>query len=54
MTQPTVIFLGPDGGQKEGERRRLKVYLRTLLFSTARSGQTVESMHVNIQRGESR
>jgi len=54
MTQPTVIFFGPDGSPREGERRRLKVFLRTLLFSTARSGQTVESMHVNLQRGESR
>jgi hypothetical protein len=54
MTQPTLIFFGPDGGAKDGERRRLKVFLRTLLFSTARSGQTVESMHVNLQRGESR
>jgi hypothetical protein len=54
MTQPTVIFFGPDGGQRDADRYRLKVFLRTLLFSTARSGQTVESMHVNLQRGESR
>lgn len=54
MTQPTVIFFGPDGGVPGNRPPRLKVFLRTLLFSTARSGQTVESLHVNVQRGESR
>lgn len=55
MTHPTVVFFGPDGGcRREGESTRLKVYLRTLLYSTARRGQTVESMHVNVQRGESK
>jgi len=54
MTQPTVVFFGPDGGRNDGEKARLKVFLRTLLYSTARRGQTVESMHVNLQRGESK
>jgi len=54
MTQPTVVFFGPDGGRSEGEKPRLKVFLRTLLYSTARRGQTVESMHVNLQRAESK
>lgn len=54
MTQPTVVFFGPDGGRTDGERPRLKVFLRTLLYSTARRGQTVESMHVNLQRAESK
>ncbi len=54
MTQPTVVFFGPDGGRRDGVNPRLKVYLRTLLFSTARRGQTVESMHVSLQRGESK
>jgi hypothetical protein len=54
MTQPTVVFFGPDGGARSGEAPRPKVFLRTLLYSTARSGQTIESMYVNIQRGESR
>jgi len=54
MTQPTVVFFGPDGGRAEGEKPRLKVFLRTLLYSTARRGQTVESMHVNLQRAESK
>lgn len=54
MTQPTVVFFGPDGGRSDGEKPRLKVFLRTLLYSTARRGQTVESMHVNLQRAESK
>lgn len=53
MTQPTVVFFGPDGGRGDGEPPRLKVFLRTLLYSTARRGQTVESMHVNLRRAES-
>ena len=54
MTQPTVIFFGPDGGRGDQKPPRLKVFLRTLLYSTSRRGQTVESMHVNVQRGESK
>ena len=41
MTQPTVIFFGPDGGRRDGQNPRLKVFLRTLLYSTSRRGQTV-------------
>jgi len=54
MTQPTVVFFGPDGGRRDGENPRLKVFLRTLLYSSSRRGQTVESMHVNVQRAESK
>ncbi len=54
MTQPTVVFFGPDGGRSEGEKPRLKVFLRMLLYSTSRRGQTVESMHVSLQRAESK
>lgn len=54
MTQPTVIFFGPDGGRRDGEKLRLKVFLRTLLYSTSPRGQTVESIHVNLQRAESK
>ena len=54
MTQPTVVFFGPDGGRRSGEKPRLKVFLRTLLYSTSRRGQTVESIHVNLQRAESK
>ena len=54
MTQPTIVFFGPDGGHRQGEKRRLKVFLRTLLYSTSRRGQMVESMHINLQRAESK
>jgi hypothetical protein len=54
MTQPMVVFLGPDGARREGEAPRLKVFLRTLLYSTSRRGQTLESMHVSLQRAESK
>jgi hypothetical protein len=54
MTQPTVIFFGPDGGFRPGQKRRLKVFLRTLLYSTSRRGRTVESLYVNLQCGESK
>jgi len=54
MTQPTVVFFGPDGGRRDGEKPRLKVFVRTLLYSTARRGQIVESMHINLQRAESK
>lgn len=53
MTRPTVVFFGPDGRRGDGEAPRLKVFLRTLLYSTARRGQTLESMHVNLRRAES-
>lgn len=53
MTQPTVVFFGPDGGRSNGETPRLKVFLRTLLYSTAHRGQMVESMHINLRRAES-
>ena len=54
MTQPTVVYLGPDGDAGRGATPPSKVYLRTLLYSTSRRGQTIESMYVNVQRGESR
>jgi hypothetical protein len=54
MTLPTVVFLGPDGGRGDPEKPRLKVFLRTLLYSTSRRGQTVESIHVSVQRGETK
>ncbi|MCX7297393.1 MAG: hypothetical protein NTU64_11055 [Hyphomicrobiales bacterium] len=45
MTQPTVVFFGPDGQ----DSKQLKVFLRTLLFSTAKRGRIVESMYVSLQ-----
>jgi len=51
MTRPTVIFFGPDGPLSQGSG--LKVYLRTLLYSTAKRGHIVEGMFVTLRRGES-
>lgn len=51
MTQPTVAYLGPDGIRHEGSP---KVYLRTLLYSTAKRGHVVESLYVMVQRAESK
>ena len=46
MTQPTTIFLGPDSPNSP------KVFLRTLLYSTSKRGQIVESLFVKLHRGE--
>src|SRR5437773_118758 len=52
MTQPTVIFFGPDNPTSRDEPPLPKVFLRTLLFATARRGRVVESMHVALSRNE--
>lgn len=51
MTQPTVIFLGPDSprGKSPGSA---KIYLRTLLFATSKRGRVIESMHVRLSGNE--
>jgi hypothetical protein len=51
MTQPTVIFFGPDGPASNSESP--KIYLRALLFSTSKRGRVVESMHATLYRNES-
>jgi len=51
MTRPTVIFFGPDGPPSQGSG--LKVFLRTLLYSTAKRAHIVEGMFVTLRRGES-
>ncbi len=51
MTQPTLVFFGPDGPQFLGHN---KIYLRTLLYCTAKRGQVIESLHVTAQRNESK
>ncbi len=51
MTQPTVVYLGPDGPRHDG---RNKVYMRTLLYSTAKRGHVLESLYVTVQRAESK
>jgi len=52
MTQPTVVFFGPDGSRFDSDKN--KIYLRTLLYSTAKRGQVIESLHVSLQRNESK
>jgi len=53
MTQPTVVFFGPDGGTPSRQPRP-KVFLRSLLFSTSKRGPVIESLHVRLSRGETR
>jgi hypothetical protein len=45
MTRPSVIFFGKDGGSKAA-----KIFLRTLLYSTADKGQYIESMYIKLTR----
>ncbi len=52
MTQPTVIFLGPDAARSPSDTPLPKIYLRTLLFSTSKRGRVIESMHVALSRNE--
>jgi hypothetical protein len=52
MTQPTMVFFGPDGSRFNGKKS--KVYLRTLLYCTAKRGQVIESLHVTLRRNESK
>jgi hypothetical protein len=51
MTQPTVIYFGPDGGPNS-EGPRWKIYLRALLYATSKRGCIIESMYVRLRRGE--
>jgi hypothetical protein len=53
MTQPTVIFFGPDSG-RTNEAPLPKVYLRALLFATSKRGRVIESMYVALSRNETR
>jgi len=54
MTQPTVIYFGPDAPSSHDETPPPKIYLRTLLFSTSYRGRVIESMHVTLLRNETR
>ena len=48
MTRPTVVFFGPDGGASGNP----KIYLRTLIYATARRGIVLENLYVRLRRGE--
>jgi hypothetical protein len=52
MTQPTVVFFGPDSPRTPHEETFPKVFLRALLFATARRGRVIESMYVSLSRNE--
>jgi hypothetical protein len=52
MTQPTVIFFGPDTPRSQHDTPLPKIYLRTLLFATSKRGRVIESMHVALSRNE--
>jgi len=54
MTQPTIISFGQDGRFEDGNPPSKKICIRTLLFSTSRRGQMIESMYINIQRAETK
>jgi hypothetical protein len=53
MTQPTVIFFGPDSSRSQ-ELALPKVYLRTLLFATSKRGRVIEGMYIALSRNETR
>lgn len=53
MTQPAVIFFGPDGKRNSRDECLPKIYLRTLLYSTSKRGRVIEAMHVTLRRNES-
>ena len=48
MTQPTQIFFGYDKSRDDGERPWPKVFLRALLFSTAKRGLVIENIYVKV------
>jgi len=51
MTKPTLIYFGPDGG-RGGETEISKIFLRTLLYSSAKRGHVVENAYARLRRGE--
>lgn len=54
MTRPAVVYFGADGPIGWSTPVPKKVFLRTLLYSTGKRGQVIESMYVTLRRGESR
>jgi hypothetical protein len=52
MTQPTVIYFGPDKPRLQDDAPLPKVFLRTLLFSTSKRGRVIENMYVALSRNE--
>jgi hypothetical protein len=52
MTQPTVIYFGPDGRNGRHESAPPKVFLRTLLFATSKRGRIIQNMYVKLSRNK--
>ena len=53
MTQPTTLYFGVDAGRNDTKGYGSKVFLRTILYSTAKRGNVISSLHVRLTRGES-
>jgi hypothetical protein len=53
MTMPTTIFFGPDVS-RGSETSSPKIYLRVLLYGTAKRGRVIESLFVELTRNESK
>ncbi len=54
MSKPAVIYFGPDGGRTSREAGPPKLYLRALIFATAKRGRIIESMHATLSHDETR
>lgn len=54
MTQPTVIYFGPDYSASTRASALPKVYLRALLFATSKRGRVIDCMYVALTRNETR
>ncbi len=54
MTQPTVIYFGPDAPRDGSASPTPKIYLRSLLFSTSKRGRVIECVFVALSRNETR
>ncbi len=48
MTQPSVVYLGPDAGRGAPP----KVYFRALLFATAKRGRVLENLYLHVRCGD--
>jgi hypothetical protein len=52
MTQPTMVYFGPDGNNLDDSKN--KIYLRTLLYCSAKKGYVLESLYLSVQRNETK
>ncbi len=53
MTQPTLVHFGYDrSARSDAAKLQPKVYLRTLLFSSGKRGNVIESMFIRLRCGD--